>query len=107
MIQQGGNEMKQLNRKVLMNDTYMNFPSEFDQNSYTCCMFMLTYNCGFSKKFEKYTCSNSNPTNAGKDYFACQDRCTRNEIGKLGTILFKKIQLVPEDIRNIYTCCSE
>ena len=44
------NEMKELNRKVLMNDTYMNFQSELDQNSYTCCMIMLTCYCGFSKK---------------------------------------------------------
>ena len=97
------NEMKQLNRKVLMNDTYINFQSELDQDSYICCMFMLTCYCGFSKKFKKYTCSNTR-----KDYFVCQDRYTRNEIGKLVTILFKKkIQLVPEDIRNIYTYCSE
>ena len=48
------NENKQLNRKILMNKTDMKFPSGRDQNSYACCMFLLTYNCGSVKSLKIY-----------------------------------------------------
>ena len=54
----------------------MNFPTEMDRSSYQCCMFMLTCKCGFSKKIKRYTCSNTNPENAEKEYLGCKDRYT-------------------------------
>ena len=64
-----------------MNDTVMKFPREIDRNTYQCCMFMLTCNCGYSKRVEKYTCSQNNPQNAGKQYFGCSDRYSRSGVG--------------------------
>ena len=75
------NEIKQQNRRILMNDTVMKFPTESERNSYQCCLFMLTCNCGYSKRVEKYTCSNNNPENAGKQYFGCKDRYSRSGVG--------------------------
>ena len=44
------NEIKQQNRRILMNDTMMKFPTETDRSTYECCLFMLTCNCGYSKQ---------------------------------------------------------
>ena len=33
-----------------MNDTMMKFPTEIDRCTYECCMFMLTCDCGYSKR---------------------------------------------------------
>ena len=52
------NEIKQQNRRILMNDTMMRFPTEIDRCTYECCLFMLTCNCGYSKQVQKYTYSN-------------------------------------------------
>ena len=68
------NEMKQLNSKILQNDTLMDFPTEKDRQTYECELFRLTCNCGFSKRVKKMECSKSNPHNPGKWYYACKDR---------------------------------
>ena len=75
------NEVKQRNRRILMNDTMMKFPTEIDRCTYECCMFMLTCNCGYSKRVKKFTCSHRNPENAGKQYFGCMDRYSSSGVG--------------------------
>ena len=55
------NEIKQQNRRILMNDTMMKFPTEIDWCTHEYCMFMLACNCGYSKRVKKYTCSYRNP----------------------------------------------
>ena len=64
-----------------MNNTVMKFPTETDQSSYECILFMLTSNCGYSKRVKKFTCSHHNPENAGKEYFGCKDRYSSFGIG--------------------------
>ena len=64
-----------------MNNTVMKFPTETDQNSYQCILFILTCNCGYSKRVKKYTCSHRNPENVGKEYFGCKDRYSSSGIG--------------------------
>ena len=70
------NELKQINRKILTNNMLMDFPTERDRKTYECSLFSLTCNCGYSKQVKKMECSQSNVTNAGKMYYACQDRYT-------------------------------
>jgi len=54
----------------------MDYPSERDRQTYECELFKLTCNCGFSKQVTKMQCSESNPKNPGKMYYACVDRYT-------------------------------
>ena len=68
------NEKRQRNSKILMNDTLMDYPRQVDRDTYSCCLFRLTCNCGCSKKALKYTCSESNTKNGGKVYYGCPDR---------------------------------
>ena len=43
------NEIKQRNYQILMNYTYIDFPSRKDRESYDCTLFKMTCNCGCSK----------------------------------------------------------
>ena len=69
------NEIKQQNRRILMNDTMMKFPTKIDWCTYECCLFMLTCNCGYSKRVKKYTCSHH------KQYFGSKDRYSSSGVG--------------------------
>ena len=68
------NEVKQKNSRVLMNNTLMDYPTQRDRQTYRCCLFRLTCNCGLSKKVKKYICSEKNEKNKGKYYYACNNR---------------------------------
>ena len=73
------NEIRQKNNKVLMNDTLMDYPTEADRETYDCCLFRLTCNCGSSKKAALYTCSRMNDEHAGKKYYGCCNKYVRSE----------------------------
>ena len=73
------NEKRQKNSKILMNHTLMDFPTQEDRDTYNCCLFRLTCNCGCSKKAEIYRCSPNNQENGGKQYYACPDRYSNTE----------------------------
>ena len=73
------NEIKQRNSRILSNDTLMDYPTQADRNTYSCCLFRLTCNCGCSKRAKKYTCSEKNKQNAGKRYYGCSNRYSISE----------------------------
>ena len=73
------NEIRQKNSKVLMNDTLMDYPTQADRDTYDCCLFRLTCNCGSSKKAVLYTCSSLNIENAGKKYYGCCNKYVLSE----------------------------
>ena len=73
------NEKKMQNSKILMNDTLMDFPTQADRDTYSCSLFQLTCNCGFSKRAKKYTCPLTNLENPGKKYYGCVDRYSNSE----------------------------
>ena len=52
----------------------MDFPTQFDRETYSCLLFRLTCNCGLSKRVHMYTCAETNPTNPGKRYYGCVDK---------------------------------
>ena len=68
------NEIKQMNSRVMTNNTLMDFPTQADRETFSCSLFRLTCNCGMSKKAKVYTCADSNVKNSGKRYYACLDR---------------------------------
>ena len=68
------NEIRQINSKILSNDTYMDFPTQSDRETYSCLLFRLTCNCGLSKRVHMYTCAETNPKNPGKRYYGCVDK---------------------------------
>ena len=73
------NEIKQRNYRILMNYTFMDFPSRKDRESYDSTLFKMTCNCGCSKQVKKYSCSKSNAANAGRRYYGCEDRYTSSQ----------------------------
>ena len=68
------NEIKNFNSKILTNDVLFDFPTKRERETYDCCLFRLTCNCGNSKKVKEYTCSSTNNTNPGRKYLACQNK---------------------------------
>ena len=73
------NEIKQHNHRILMNYTFMDFPSRKDRKSYDCTLFKMTCNCGCSKQVKKYRCSENNAVNTGRRYYGCADRYTSSQ----------------------------
>ena len=71
------NEIKQLNSRVLTNDTLMDYPTKRDRETYSCSLFRLTCNCGLSKRVKLFTCSETNLRNRGKRYYACIHRYSK------------------------------
>ena len=73
------NEIRQKNSKILWNDTLMDYPTQRDRETYNCCLFRLTCNCGSGKKAVLYTCSEKNIENAGKSYYGCPHKYRTSE----------------------------
>ena len=59
------------------------------------------------KRLKKYTCSNSNPTNAGKEYCGCQEGYNSSGIDWNFFVWAKELQRNHLENANVENCVKE